>query len=91
MSAHTPPPWGIGTTEWDYATVIVKDDKVIARCGSSDFLQAERDAGFIVRAVNSHEELIALAKDYYSDLNGFNAGTWTKERVAKAIANAEGK
>lgn len=57
---HTPTPWYLAKTEWDYKTVITALDRtqIIARCGSSDFLQAEKDAEFILRAVNSHEALV---------------------------------
>lgn len=53
----------------------------------------EADLDFIVRAVNSHEELLAAAKNAVSYIEG-DKKQWPDEidlQLRKAIAKAEGK
>ena len=59
---HTPIPWRTASDELGYFRCVEKDDRLIARLPSVDSLQAERDAAYIVRAVNAHEELLDACK-----------------------------
>jgi len=87
---HAPTPWHLASTADGYFTCIERDDRLIARCGSSDFLQAERDAAFVVRAVNAHEELIDTLRMVIEDLQEDEYGYLIK-MAEQAIAKAEGE
>jgi hypothetical protein len=83
-AAHTPTPWktviGVGA-----ADVSDKKNTAIARCMSFNGLsqkQAEVNAAFIVRAVNSHEALLAYAKRRH--LCGLGKGCEECEMIAQA-------
>ncbi|GEM_PF-3404207 len=74
---HTPTPWAYSPN----INVHAANDREIARtivnCPDSPFYEAKWleeaacNAEFIVRAVNSHEELLAACEDLLSDAEGY--------------------
>ena len=101
---HTPTPWNVIEDENTYEVIIDSKKGVIAKTllNHMELIQAERNAKFIVRAVNSHEELVTLLKSIRGHL--LNATSLTDEEgcatptlealeslIDKALAKAEGK
>jgi len=86
--SHTPTPWKVTTTNevW-MSSVCGSDGDEIAQCFKFKN-ESEANAAFIVRAVNSHEELLEAAK---SLIKYGVVGDEYKEQVRQAIAKAEGK
>lgn len=83
--AHTPPPWKAEGTVIKGPVMLNGSFNTIAKMFTDD----REDAAFIVRAVNSHEELLELAKEYQRYIQ-------MKEKrisvdIAGIIAKAEGK
>lgn len=101
---HTPTPWAVKGYKiqdggWLYDIhSIAFDEPMDARnkIATMTSLQGGENAGFIVRAVNSHEELLRAAKQMFGYLQSLDPGMpfedWAATQgVEKAIAKAEGK
>lgn len=95
---RTPPPWNIATGQFGYSSVIEKGGRAIAHFTSSDFLQAEDDAAFALRAVNSHEALLEALRSVRNEyrsyvLNDSNLddakGSRILAQIDRAIAQAD--
>ena len=92
MEQHTPTPWKV-TKAYPYglATFIESEkvDALICEVDKHDLNAGnEGDAAFIVRAVNSYEELLEVAK------RALGCGALperTKRALERAIEKAEGK
>ena len=61
---HTPTPWNVIEDENTYEVIIDSKKGVIAKTllNHMELIQAERNAKFIVRAVNSHDGLVRALK-----------------------------
>lgn len=80
---HTPTPW---------MEKQLNNENLIRTMLSAP--NAAENADFIVRAVNAHEELVKIAKDYYYFLKSLPRTTdtvVTRMHVENVIARAEGK
>jgi len=94
---HTPTPWHLGEqTPWYIYTPGIPTHRIAETCTTPDgsllAKEAKANAAFIVRAVNAHEALLAIAKELLEDrlsLNADNPDLTT--RAEQAIAKAEGK
>lgn len=92
---HTPTPWNTGKTKLGDGAVYDANDKCV--CVIVDPNKADIEtAAFIVRAVNSHEELIEALKGILNstDCNLDDQSDETSQAMKKAydvIAKAEGK
>lgn len=87
MTKHTPTPWDVD--DGDNVSIFELDTfDFIAEASWSDKRrsQAEANAAFIVRAVNSHYQLLEACKRALS----MPDGTLTPDILANAIAKAEG-
>lgn len=62
-------------------------DTVAVVCGDVEGMSAEANAELIIRAVNSHEALLAALKDVYENVRDDLPNMW--QRVEDAIALAE--
>lgn len=92
---HTPTPWTC------HLSIIRKNDLLIAEALKGPNLSPYFNADFIVRAVNSHDELLEAAKFmckvYKSLADSGDAGFWKAEDqkeysdLMEAIQKAEGK
>src|SRR5690242_3342565 len=88
---HSPTPWTKHDNE-DYATIYAHDDTPLAR------VQDFQDASLIVRAVNSHEALVARLEEtalyYHKQMHGFsdfqscNVPLCEENRAALKLARA---
>lgn len=78
MNKHTPTPWVINPKA--KAVVMTADGHTICNCGCSSQYQDEweKNAAFIVKACNAHDDLVALIKR-------------SKEFLTLAIENAKEK
>lgn len=87
MSEHTPTPW---KTVKARTYVHIQDERgnCVASCA---YEQAVTNAAFIVRAVNSHEELLRLLKVCMGEMLANGWSHESLEDVEQAIAKAEGK
>ena len=84
---HTPTPWHTASDESGYFRCIEKDDRLIARVPSSDSLKSEKDAAFIVRAVNFHQVLLNIAKNLdYGRHGKFDSGCEVCQTIREAEA-----
>ena len=94
---HTPTPWH--QVDNTGALVIDLNGNVMAHCAVQDELpmtERQANAAFIVRAVNSHEELIEALKEVTEWLaasctTSDGAQTEAIKQANSAIARAEGK
>ncbi len=87
FNEHTPTPWSFANDE-----IYARNSRIIHVCVRDD-MQDKNDAEFIVRAVNSHEELMSVLK-MVADSGPLNNGMRdenTMQLVRAAIAKAEGK
>lgn len=91
-SAHGPTPWQtkennhvglVGPLGASMSLRIIWDDNKT----DVAYAYTNEDAATIVRAVNAHEELVATLKS----INLRDVDFKTRERIANAIAKAEGK
>lgn len=86
---HTPTPWyASDILDNDCFGIVTADNEIII--GTSGNIRREADVRFIVRAVNSHEELLATLKQEHSKV------IHTKEfpptcGTCQTIAKAKGK
>jgi hypothetical protein len=83
--AHTPTPWTFDSCKT--VRLLSLDHKIEIGSLWLKTEQAETDAAFIVRAVNSHEELLETLKAARRELNDSHRYDYIDE----AIAKAEGK
>ena len=79
---HTPTPWGLDETRKDGTT------SIISRFTTVIVDVFPNDATFIVRAVNSHEELIGMLKAALNNLDDQSGGYLTRD-IEQAVAKAE--
>jgi hypothetical protein len=97
---HTPTPWhGSDILDDDRYGIVDSNNNIII--GTSGSVRRKQDIKFIVRAVNSHEELLTAAKQAYETLcAGFievqfasqnRQITYAKDELERAIAKAEGE
>lgn len=100
---HTPTPWTIGVYDASedfksintHVAVCKPDGSLLATCGPVD-AESKADAAFIVRAVNSHEELVQFARNVEAYLAGLGTSRDDAEcallnHAEQTIAKAEGK
>jgi hypothetical protein len=96
MSDHTQTPWVVGWYDASldfvkigvHVAVCKPDLSLIATCGPAGDKASEADAAFIVRAVNSHEDLTYALNRVLHDAD---LTSQVREIVEKAIKKAEGK
>lgn len=97
---HTPTPWEVTSTLGQLAitrphkTIGIAFDTVCRMESNRDgSIDAELNAEFIVRAVNSHEALLEIVKTYKVRLDEQydEENCDEMEHIEKAIAQAEGK
>lgn len=90
---HTPTPW-----KWANGQLVSMEGEIIAEKNDD----GSPDAAYIVRAVNSHEELLSLMKDVgnwlevHLELGHINAGTGNRDgdlvsQIRAVITKAEQK
>lgn len=87
---HTPTPWNVGMNAYK-GQIHVRAGKEILFTNTWKYEELTRaNAAFIVRAVNSHEELLSWAKRYQESLeaDGHSEGA---SQLAEVIAKAEAK
>ncbi len=86
---HTPTPW---TLRKDRPMAFFRGTEKVGDTAGMSFsdMEAERNAAFIVRAVNSHDELLGLLMHCKEYLEGY-AERPSLNLIEKAIAQAEGK
>lgn len=92
---HTPTPWSINTVD-DYASYGKPTHMEIIHDGKYNkcFVFDKEDAEFIVRAVNSHEELLEAAKDMMKVIEELKGQAGIPKQYMKlfnAIQKAESK
>jgi hypothetical protein len=101
-AAHTPGPWRVGFSDGSGASEdggywITANDKCVVRSGDSFGLlygiESEADVNFIVRACNSHYELVDALKHITSLVGGqLSDNSRAAFDIANtALAKAEGK
>lgn len=88
---HTPTPWSLNRAEGGAIWNIGDSENDIALCmqiQGDDIKQSIRsaNAAFIVRAVNSHEELLSIIKRELE-----MEGSVSESEMKRAIAKAEGR
>ncbi len=86
----TPGPWTVSTITGHRLRVVMAGPLVIADCRSVD--SAEGNAEFIVRACNSHEELLEAAKKECQRAHGelsYEESIKAIKGLEQAIAHAE--
>jgi len=94
---HTPTPWGYtydGSSDWSIGPVNDPQSNPVMNVWSKDDDKARANAGFIVRAVNSHEALLKMAKYYHqSDDMSFKIHQRVMPNCedCRTIAQAEGE
>jgi len=96
---HTPTPWKLETRKPGQFAIKGDDGTyTVALIETFDprveHAEDSANAAFIVRAVNSHEELLAIVKDIYDDENDITRRKHSDEmrfRMEEAIAKAEAK
>lgn len=99
MNAHTSTPWHLGS---DKLTVFADCGQIIREPATGKFLQAPVDvemanAAFIVRACNSHDELVEALKQVMGWISNWSPNfetdedwqTVAKPQILSAIAKAE--
>lgn len=86
--SHTPTPW---QTDQDGFIESMAGTYIAEVSSDSDKAEAQADAEFIVRAVNSHEELLDALERIVVECNLDDAMLDVVRQIAeKAIAKAEG-
>ncbi len=88
---HTPTPWGVELSTI-YKTPVMDWNELDHQTGDDivGSTISHADAAFVIRAVNAHEELIALLGEiHYKHANSLKEGLAV--RIIQAIAKAEGK
>lgn len=95
---HTPTPWKVGphtvilSNEGGYPTAIA-DIAIPIRGKGADYAEQQANAAFIVRAVNAHEELLALLKEVHEygahGAKDLEAPIIASCKYCRAIAKAE--
>ncbi len=85
-AAHTPTPWTI-----DARGSVTSEDKQNVIMIQPSFALDFNDAAFIVRAVNSHEEMLSVLKEIKKIIHLQDFYSEFLSVVDKAIAKAEGK
>lgn len=101
---HTPTPWKIGSFGTIYSGTSLTTEPVLEAgyyhpiCIMDDWKTQREDAAFIVRAINTHEELLATAKHLLDLVADFSREEKPPKDIqsryddyARAIAKAEGK
>jgi len=93
---HTQTPWRVGGFDENINRAIVNDTHVIALVtdiGSSDqfYNQQLANAEYIVKAVNSYEELLEAAKEALDVLDSLEYYDEARDMLRKALAKAESK
>jgi hypothetical protein len=91
MKKHTPTPWNGSNDIWS-----INSTQRVAQAFGLDVIERKANADFIVRAVNSHEELLAACKaslQYYAPLTVMDDSndtvhSLTIAQLENAIANA---
>jgi hypothetical protein len=89
-SGHMPTPWHVGPY---YTTDVESSRGRVCECSPLSAPTAIANAAFIVRACNSHADLLAAAKrslDWLASYQG-NAALPAYEQMRAAIAKAEGR
>ena len=91
---HTPTPWLMAVNESEGFSLYGDNGKAyLATIGN--YLNDEANAAFIVRAVNSHDKLVALAHNIAflanSNLGKSEAGKFIIQLANEALAQAKGK
>jgi hypothetical protein len=89
-SWHMPTPWHVGPY---YTTDVESSRGRVCECSPLSAPTAIANAAFIVRACNSHADLLAAAKrslDWLASYQG-NAALPAYEQMRAAIAKAEGR
>jgi hypothetical protein len=87
-SAHTPTPWKLISGPFGTGHHFGNDEQPIGKT------KTIADAAFIVRAVNSHEELLKLVKDLNYAFYAIGTSKAMKEVMARSkeiIAKTEGR
>jgi hypothetical protein len=79
---HTPLPWCVDAHD----NIFDKDDNRIAQVWGGDIVQDNARSALIVRAVNSHADLIALAHQYASDLRHPPSADSVERRLERIAA-----
>lgn len=92
---HTPTPWKIRIPMPENKTLLMRDNHLggwdgenVAEVFANSHGNALENAAFIVRAVNSHENLLHMAKRWHLLEHGSNCGQCAE---MQAIAKGEGK
>lgn len=102
---HTPTPWTVGLYDASgdfikigvHVAVCKPEGDLLATTGPADDEQSKVDAAFIVRAVNSYEELVISIKQMMARLNGITESNFSTAEAQimaigrAAIAKAEGQ
>lgn len=83
MSTHTKTPWLIvkqgGSSPTALPTLIINEE------GKIGYIELERDAKYMVKCVNSHDELVQVIKDTLQIMEGSNFNTgYLKQALQKA-------
>jgi len=102
MGKHTPGPWSVGTGLRTSAGKGIGFIAEIKTLPNRDYQQMEANADFIVRACNSHDELLEALKEClkavntviaFSDMAGHESLSFirVKKMAEQAIAKAEGE
>ena len=86
---HTPTPWKKSDRVPErHAIRIVGNGRLTAeaRAAGGPWIDAEANADYIVRAVNSHEELVTIIKDFIKMPSQYHASVDLIERACKVFA-----
>jgi len=90
---HTPTPWEVKELHPNYGGHVLVYDTGhgLARIDDKSGNFSKENAALIVRAVNSHQELVALLKEFVTDLDVNKTSTLAEysARVYKALDRAE--
>lgn len=86
---HSPLPWKVGDRQRGLVTD--SNSQFVFKCFVGE--NRDRDAAFIVRAVNYHEEMLAALKGLCDELDKDTPDNWRAVRLAAldALAKAQGQ
>lgn len=90
VASHTPTPWEV-QSDGNREVFIRRGDKPIARMSIAWGNDPDANADFIVRAVNSHEELVSKLKTFRAIMIAKGDQAAYVAELEALIAKAEGK
>lgn len=94
---HTPTPYMVRRRFDKRQSLEIRTEKIIpgavigALIAKTSEINPDEDAAYIVRAVNSHDELVAALKEARQFIEDLGWNGMTVDKINAALAKAEGK